>query len=58
MSLWIVVDQAEKEYKQALLIGWPLGVLKIAHYLSMDMGGMQYMRAFRWSGYITYILLW
>ena len=38
--------------------GWPIGILRLARYVSADTDGMQYMRDFRWSGYIVTILLW
>lgn len=56
--VFITVDQAEKEYREAMIQGWPLGLLRMAHYMSLDVGGMRYMRAFRWSGYSVYIMLW
>lgn len=38
--------------------GWPMGILKIARYISVDMGEMRYMRNFRSGGYAVWILLW
>jgi len=52
------VDQAEAEYRDALMVGWPEGILRIARYISVDVGEMRYMRSFRNSGYAVYILLW
>ncbi|KAF6021915.1 hypothetical protein EB796_019778 [Bugula neritina] len=55
---WREVDQAEAEYRDALMVGWPEGILRIARYISVDVGEMRYMRSFRNSGYAVYILLW
>lgn len=52
------VHQAEEEYREALMSGWPIGILKIARYISVDMGEMRYMRDFRSSGYAVWVLLW
>ncbi|XP_067943801.1 dual oxidase maturation factor 2-like [Watersipora subatra] len=55
---WIEVDQAEKEYQEALMSGWPAEILRLARYVSADMQRMRYMRSFRWSGYAAKIVLW
>ncbi|XP_013389001.1 dual oxidase maturation factor 1 [Lingula anatina] len=55
---WIGVNQAEKEYEDALTLGAPSPILLVAEYISVDKGGLRWHRAYRQSGYFTYIMLW